>query len=82
MVLWRHTPDGEAYPAVVTSAGRSAISVMVFPPDSRGGLPKTGVLHAGDPRLKGHTPDADAGCWDFTDESKLLRSLAEQLGAK
>jgi hypothetical protein len=55
---------------------------MVFPPDSRGGLPKTGVLHAGDPRLKGHTPDADAGCWDFTDESKLLRSLAEQLGAK
>jgi hypothetical protein len=80
LVVWRHTPDSEPYAAVVTKRGKTAISVMVFPPDSRGGLPKDGVLHINDPRLKGTQASPDSGCWDFTDATKELKALVDSLG--
>ncbi|SIO37889.1 hypothetical protein SAMN05444166_4225 [Singulisphaera sp. GP187] len=76
VVLWRNAPGGDAYPAIVTQVGRHAISVMLFPPESRVGVPKDGVRHVGDPWNKQHGINADSGVWDYTDETKLIRALA------
>ena len=81
LVLWRHTPDGEASPAAVTRVGQNAIAVMIFPPDSRAGIPKDGVMHVSDPRAK-TLAQPDAGLWDYTDETKLLMRLADALAVE
>lgn len=76
VVSWRNAPGGDESIAVVTKVGRNAISLMLFPPDSRAGVPKESVRHVGDPDLKGQI-NSDSGAWDFTDETKLLRLLSK-----
>ena len=78
VVVWRNAPGGEPNYAVVTKVGRQAVSLMIFPTDSRVGVPKDGVRFVGDPDNR-HLALSDAGVWDYTDESKLLQKLAGAL---
>lgn len=78
VVIWRHVIGGDPSPAVVTKLGRQGISVMVFPPDSRVGIPKDGVRHISDPQVKTQVMP-ESGIWDHTDETKLLLALARNL---
>jgi hypothetical protein len=73
-VIWRHVPGGEPSPAIVTRAGRDACDVIVFPPESRIGIPKSGVLYVGDPRAATMV-SPESGFWDFTDLEKRLRRI-------
>lgn len=75
VVVWRNAPNGDPTFAIVTKFGKSAVSLMLFPPDSRAGIPRDGVRHVGDPQCKVRI-DSDSGVWDFTDETKALRILA------
>ena len=77
VVLWRHAPGGEASPAAVTKVGKQALSLMIFPPDSRVGVPKDGVRFIDDPFLKANV--TDGGVWDYTDEHKLLMTVAARM---
>lgn len=78
VVVWRHVPGGDPVPAVVTHIGRQGISVMIFPPDSRVGVPKEAVRHVSDPMVRTQV-SPDAGVWDYPDETKLVFLLAERV---
>lgn len=75
LVIWFAAPGGDACVAAVTKIGRRAISVMLFPPDSRVGQPKDSVRHVDDPWNKIYDINPDSGVWDFTPEHKLLLSV-------
>jgi hypothetical protein len=75
VVVWRHVPGGEPVNAVVTKVGRTAISVMLFPPDSRVGVPKEAVMHVSDPRVK-TLVSPESGVWDYEESHKLLLAVA------
>lgn len=75
VVVWSNAPGGEAVYGIVTKVGRRAISLMLFPSESRVGVPKDSVRHVGDPDNKAQA-NSDSGVWDYTDESKLIRALA------
>lgn len=75
IVLWLNARGAEKLYAVVTKVGRSAISVGVFAPESRGAVPKEAVRYIDDPEVKEHGAHPDYGVWDFTDEHKLLLDL-------
>jgi len=77
MVVWRNAPGGEPNYAAVTRLGKSAISVMIFAPESRVGTPKDGVRHISDP-LNANQGLSDSGVWEFTEESKQLRILQDR----
>lgn len=78
VVIWRNAPNAEPNYAIVTRYGRSAISVMIFPPDSRVGVPRDGVRFLEDPinRLQGI---GEGGIWEYTDETKLIQELHAKL---
>lgn len=76
IVQWQHAPGGEFSPAIVTRVGRTAISVMVFPTESRVGVPKDGVSHVSDPRAKTMVAP-ESGLWDFTEEYRVVQKLVE-----
>lgn len=48
--------------------------LTVFAPDNRGGLPKDGVRHITDPEFGEH-PSQEGGCWDFTEDQKILAKV-------
>jgi hypothetical protein len=73
-VVWRNARGGESNFAIVTKFGRSAISVMIFPPDSRVGVPKDGVRFIDDPMNRNQN-QSDSGIWEFTSDSLALRAL-------
>jgi hypothetical protein len=73
-VLWSHVPGGEQSSAIVTRAGRDAIDVIIFPPESRIGIPKSGVVYVGDPRAATMV-SPESGFWDYTNESKRITKL-------
>lgn len=75
VVVWRNAPGGGSCIAVVTNVGSNAISLMLFPPDSRVGIPKDSVRYVGDPDVSRHV-NSDSGVWEETDETKLLKALA------
>lgn len=79
VVLWRPSPGADPAFAVITRHGKHANSLLVFPTESRGGIPKDGVRHVDDPWNYTAGIQADSGVWDFTDESKILRTLATRL---
>lgn len=73
-VLWKHStasPDPAA--AIVTRVSPDAISVLIFPTESRAGIPKDAVRHADDPA--NDTLISDAGVWEQTEDAKLLASV-------
>lgn len=80
IVRWQHVPGSEFNPAVVTQRGRSAISIMVFPPESRFGTPKSGVLHVSDPRAKTLVSVGD-GLWDYTEEHLNFLGVMDRVSA-
>lgn len=80
-VVWSNAPGGESYYALVTKVGRNAISLMVFPTESRVGVPKESVRFISDPWNAKNGVNADAGVWDFTDEQKLLQFVVGKLVA-
>lgn len=73
IVLWSHTPDAEAYAAVVTRVGYNAVSLFMMPPDSRRGEIRDGVRHVSDPELPRLINEG--GCWRDTRSMALLREL-------
>jgi hypothetical protein len=75
IVVWRNAPGGETSYAMVTKLGRYAISVMIFPPESRVGVPKDGVRFIDDPWNKTQGINADTGIWEYTEETLQLRKL-------
>ena len=75
VVVWRNAPGGETSFAIVTKYGRNAISVMIFPPESRVGVPKDGVRFTDDPWNKTQGINADSGIWEYTEETAQLRAL-------
>lgn len=75
LVVWRNAPGAAPVHAVVTQIGRNAINVMIFPPDSKVGIPKDSVRHVDDPWNKQYGINADAGCWEHTDEYKRLQAI-------
>ena len=79
-VLWFHVPGGEPSPAIVTRAGRDACDVIVFPPESRVGVPKSGVLHVNDPRARTMI-SPENGFWDFTNESRRIAEIYSALAS-
>lgn len=80
VVVWRDAPGGESNYAIVTKYGRSAISVMIFPPDSRVGVPKDGVRFIDDPANR-RTGVGDAGIWEYTSETNLILDLQKRLAS-
>ena len=81
IVVWRNAPGGESFNAIVTQINRNSISLMLFPPESRVGVPKDGVRFIDDPWNKTNGINADAGVWEFTTETLLLHRLAAQSAA-
>lgn len=76
IVIWRNAPgDDAAAPAAVTKRGKSAVSLMVFPPDSRVGVPKDAVRFIDDPIVKKSGINPSDGVWDYTPEYRLLLSV-------
>lgn len=82
IVIWRNAPGGETAYAIVTKYNKQSVSVMIFPPDSRIGVPKDGVRFIDDPWNKIQGLNADSGVWDFTDEHKVLRFAMSALVEK
>jgi len=78
-VVWRTSPNGDAAFAVVTHVHRNAIDVLVFPQESRVGVPKTGVRYAADPWHKINGLDPSAGVWEPTSETTLIETLRDEL---
>lgn len=70
----------EPVPAIITQVGQRSVMLTVFAPDNRGGLPKDGVRHIGDPELGDH-PNYEGGCWDFTDDHKRIAGLEQMLAS-
>lgn len=84
VVLWRNAPGGESNYAIVTKYGKSAVSLLIFPSESRGGVPKDGVRFHLDPALKGQA-FSDAGVWEYTPETQCLNmvhALLAELNAR
>lgn len=79
-VLWRHVPGDEPAAAIVTKVGRDAISVIIFPTESRAGVPKDGVRHSTDPQFV--TMRNEGGCWDYTAERAAVNELVASLGGR
>jgi len=79
VVIWRPGVAAEPAFAIVTAVGRNAIDVLVFPPESRVGVPKTGVKHVSDPWHLKHGLDVYAGVWEPTDETLKIEALRECL---
>lgn len=81
VVVWKNAPAAEENFAIVTHVGRHAISLIVFPSESRVGIPKDSVRHVADPRNAALGISGDYGVWDYTEESKQLHKLlAESQG--
>lgn len=78
IVMWRSAPGGDTLPAAVTRVGKTSLNLMVFPPDSRGAMPKDGVRHATDPSLATML-DQDVGVWEHTPEFTLMLGVFEVL---
>lgn len=78
IVRWQHAAGSEFNPAIVTQKGRSAISVMVFPSESRFPIPKGGVLHVTDPRAKTLVAVGD-GLWDYTEEHLAFLGVMDRV---
>jgi hypothetical protein len=76
--VWRHSPGHAATAAQVTRVGREAVSLILFPPDSRGGVVKDGVRFIGDPELP-RLAHNDTGCWDYTARQKLVNVVLDGL---
>lgn len=77
-------PDRHSQPilAFITKVGVDSVSLTIFAPDNRAGIPKDGVRHISDPVIDDQ-PGYDAGCWDFVsfagDASAMARlALVEQ----
>lgn len=79
IVAWKNAPGVPDSYAVVTAYGKNAVGVMVFPPESRVGVPKDNVRFVDDPRNVASGINPDSGVWDYTDESKAIRVLADAL---
>lgn len=77
-VTWSFGLGQDVLSAAVTRVGKNAIEVMVFPPDHRGAVPASGVVHVSDPRAKNTAPEA--GVWDFLPEQKWILALEEKIG--
>lgn len=75
VVVWRNAPGGESLFAVVTKYGRNAVSLMIFPPESRAGIPKDSVRFVDDPWNRINGVSADSGVWEYTEETLQLRAL-------
>lgn len=75
IVLWRNAPGGEVSYAIVTKYNKQSISVMIFPPESRVGVPKDGVRHFDDPWNKIQGLNSDSGVWEYTYEDRELAAL-------
>jgi hypothetical protein len=78
IVMWRPSPGIPPSPAAVTHVGQTAVNLMIFPPDSRAGLPKDAVRHSTDPLVKNQLAP-EAGIWDFTPEYLDLLGRIEKL---
>lgn len=76
IVVWRNAPGGDTAYAIVTKYNKSSVSLMIFPPESRSGVPKDGVRFIEDPWNKTQGVNSDSGVWEFTEETTLLRILA------
>lgn len=64
--------------AVVTKVGYNAISVSAIVEDRATFIPQSGVRHCSDPELL--SPEiARNGCWEDTDDTKMMLRLAELL---
>ncbi len=76
VVVWRNDPSGDSSYAIVTRYNRYSVNLMIFPPDSRVGVPKDGVRFEDDPWNKTNGINPDSGVWGYTAESLLLAKLA------
>lgn len=65
-VLWFAERSGSnpPSPGLVTEVHDQTITANVFDQSTIGGVPKQGIRHKNDPRLRDHV-DNDAGCWDY-----------------
>ncbi len=79
VVVWRAAPGGESNYALVTKYGRHAVALMIFPSDSRVGVPKESVRFVGDPWNKTNGISPDTGIWEYTQESLDLQRLLAKL---
>jgi hypothetical protein len=71
--LWRYAPGAEPSAALVTRVNRETVSVIVFPPDSRGGSPRDGVRHSSDPRVPKLATSNDTGVWDYCEDHRPVK---------
>lgn len=75
IVLWRHARQAsEPAPAIVTRVGQQALSVIIFPTESKVGITRDGVRHCTDPALA--TIQSDAGVWEYTDGDRVVVEVA------
>ncbi len=72
--IWYDEIGGTPCAAMVTRPG-TTISVLLFPPDSKGFAIKETVRHVSDPENYKYAHLRN-GVWDYTEESKALRVFA------
>jgi hypothetical protein len=75
VVVWRNAPGGETAYAIVTKYNKNSVSLMIFPPESRIGVPKDGVRFIADPWNATNGINADSGVWEYTPEHELFMAL-------
>jgi hypothetical protein len=74
-ILWRYAPGAQPQIAFVTEIGQCTVNCVMFPPEGRVGVIKTGVRHSSDPALKRVLQHE--GCWDYTELEKKVREFLD-----
>ncbi len=64
--------------AVVTKVGYNAVSVSVIAEDRATFICQSGVRHCSDPEIA-HPEIAKNGCWEDTDDTKMMLRLSQLL---
>jgi hypothetical protein len=79
IVTWTFYPGNETQPALVTSVGRSVISLALFPTMVDTIIRKECVRHISDPMVKLSDFNPEYGVWDYTEQGKQLNELLSAL---
>ena len=78
-VVWAHSKEriNEGAAGFVTAVGNETVNLIFLPTDSRGGVPRDGVRHVGDP--KNQRIESDAGVFDLSPFHKRVVAIEAAL---
>lgn len=77
-VWWFPARGMEPHAAKITQVNSGSVNLAIFEPDMRQLLPRDGVRHVDDPRVRPIEIE-ESGLWDFTPLTKRLLTMAAEL---